>query len=90
METVESLATRFSSFKMLLVGDYNITGLYWPTDRIFSYDASNAANRKIIDKAILLGNSFGTLDLMQLHPVLVPDKGYSLDLCFSKRKFTPR
>ena len=67
---------------MLLAGDYNRTVMCWPTDDRLYYDVSNGANQNIIDKALLIRNSFGTLDLKQLHPALAPDKGYTLDLCF--------
>ena len=82
-EIVESLVSRFSNFKMLLVGDYNLAGINWSTDDILYYDVTTGTSRDIIDKAAQIGNTFGALHFNQLHPILVTHKGYTLDLCFT-------
>ena len=82
-EVVESLATRFPSYKLALFGDYNLAGITWSmNNQVLSYNIDDSASREISDKAICIGNSFGILQLEQYHPVLVSGKGYTLDLCF--------
>ena len=84
-EVVESLAARFSSYKLALFGDYNLAGIKWSMNNNYNliFNTDDSASREISDKAICIGNSFGTLQLGQYHPVLASGKTYTLDLCFS-------
>ena len=82
-ETVESLMTRFHTFKLMMLEDYSLSGVTWSISDDLSYNIVNSCIQNITDKAICLGNSFGSIGLQQFHPVLARDKFYTPDLLFS-------
>ena len=52
VRTAEQIATRFTNFGMLVIGDYNLSGVNWhPNDDIF-YDTRYATRQDIVGKVI--------------------------------------
>ena len=79
----EQIAARFPNFDVFLVGDYNLPAVAWHTNDYIFYDTRNSKSLDTVNKATILGDAVISLDLWQCHPILVPNKGYTLDLAFT-------
>ena len=82
---VEELHSKLDNINLLLIGDYNLPKTTWH-NKTSEEDSLNIncvhQDSQILDCALICVNSFSYLDLNQ-HFGIHPDKGYSLDLCFS-------
>ena len=65
------------------MGDYNLPAVAWHTNDYIFYDTRNSRSLDTVNKATILGDAVISLDLWQCHPILVPNKGYTLDLAFT-------
>ena len=83
MSAAEQIAARFPNFGFFLVGDYNLPAVAWHLNDDIFYDTRNSRSLDTVDKATILGDRVIAMGLWQCHPVLVPNKDYTLDLAFT-------
>ena len=81
-ETVESIASsHHSDADIAIFGDFNLPNISW--DSPLSYHSNIGYRRRNCTCAEAFCNAFGSLVLNQVHPLLVPDQDYPLNLVFT-------
>lgn len=80
--TIDHISNNNPNCDFALFGDYNLPNIKWTSHPLsFHYTAGYKEN--VISSALNICDTFASLGLRQVHPLLVPNRDYTLDLAFT-------
>ena len=81
-ETFERIASSHPDADIATFGNFNLLNIFWDANPL-SYHSNIDYRRRNYTCAEAVCTAFGSLGLNQVHPSLITDKDYSLDLLFT-------